>query len=63
MSELKHYQMLIDGQWVDSEDGKTFESVNPANGQAWATIPEATAADVDRAVKAAHRAFSEGEWH
>ena len=62
MSELKHYQMLIDGQWVDSEDGKTFESVNPANGQAWATIPEATAADVDRAVKAAHRAFSEGEW-
>ena len=42
MSKLKHYQMLIDGQWVDAEDGKTFESINPADGQAWATIPEAT---------------------
>jgi len=62
MSKLKHYQMLIDGQWVDAEDGKTFESTNPADGQAWASVPEATVNDVDRAVKAAHRAFSEGEW-
>ncbi|MFT5894805.1 MAG: acyl-CoA reductase-like NAD-dependent aldehyde dehydrogenase, partial [bacterium] len=62
MSDLKHYQMLIGGKWVDAEDGKAFESVNPAIGEAWATIPEATAADVDRAVKAAHHAFSEGEW-
>ncbi len=62
MGELTHYQMLIDGEWVDSEDGKTFESVNPATGQSWATVPEATAGDVDRAVKAAHRAFTEGEW-
>jgi acyl-CoA reductase-like NAD-dependent aldehyde dehydrogenase len=36
--------------------------MNPATGEDWAEIPEATAADVDRAVKAAHRAFSEGEW-
>ena len=42
MSKLKHYQMLIDGLWVDAEDGKTFESINPADGQPWATIPEAT---------------------
>lgn len=62
MAELTRYQMFIDGIWVDAEGGKTFESVNPATGEAWAEIPEATAGDVDRAVKAAHRAFSEGEW-
>ena len=61
MSDLKRYRMLIDGQWVEAEDGRTFESINPATEEAWATIPEASAGDVDRAVKAAHRAFSEGE--
>lgn len=54
--------MLIDGCWVDAADGKTFESVNPANMQAWAEIPEATDMDVDRAVQAADRALREGAW-
>ncbi|MFO1091035.1 MAG: aldehyde dehydrogenase [Hyphomicrobiales bacterium] len=62
MAELKTYRMLIDGQWVPAEDGRTFESVNPSTGEPWALIPEATAGDVDRAVKAAYRAYSEGEW-
>ncbi len=62
MTDLKRYQMLIDGKWVDAEDGGAFESFNPATGEAWALIPEATAGDVDRAVVAAHRAFQEGEW-
>ncbi|MDH3672939.1 MAG: aldehyde dehydrogenase [Gammaproteobacteria bacterium] len=62
MTELKRYQMFIDGKWVDSESGKTFESINPATGDAWALIPEATAGDVDRAVKSANRAFTEGAW-
>jgi acyl-CoA reductase-like NAD-dependent aldehyde dehydrogenase len=62
MGDVQRYRMYIDGQWVDAGDGGTFESHNPATGEAWALIPEATAADVDRAVRAAHRAFSEGEW-
>jgi len=62
MSGLKRYQMFIDGQWVDASDGRSFESHNPATGEAWAEIPEATAGDVDRAVAAAHRAFTDGEW-
>ena len=62
MSGLEHYRMLIDGRWVGAEDGGSFESLNPATGAAWATIPEATADDVDRAVQAAHRAFTEGPW-
>ena len=62
MGALTRYQMFIDGSWADAEDGKTFESLNPATGEAWAEIPEATSGDVDRAVKAAYRAFSEGPW-
>jgi (Z)-2-((N-methylformamido)methylene)-5-hydroxybutyrolactone dehydrogenase len=62
MIGLKRYQMFVDGQWVDAGDGRTFESHNPTTGEAWAEIPEATAADVDRAVNAAHRAFTEGAW-
>ncbi len=62
MSEIKSYRMLIDGDWVDAADGATFDSVNPADGTVWSRVPEATEADVDRAVKAAHRAFSDGPW-
>ena len=62
MSDLVSYQMFIDGTWVGAEDGKTFQSLNPATGEAWAEIPEATVGDIDRAVRAAHRAFAEGPW-
>jgi len=62
MADLTRYQMLIDGEWVDGEGGKTFQSVNPATADAWAEIPEASEADVNRAVEAAHRAFTEGPW-
>jgi aldehyde dehydrogenase (NAD+) len=62
MAELKKYQMYIDGKWVDAENGKSFESFNPADGEAWAVIPEASAADVDAAVQAAHHAFVSGPW-
>ena len=62
MSDLVSYRMFIDGAWVGAEDGKTFQSLNPATGEAWAEIPEATVGDIDRAVRAAHRAFAEGPW-
>lgn len=62
MATIARYEMLIDGAWTGASDGATFESVNPTTGEPWALIPEATEADVDRAVKAAHRAFSEGPW-
>ena len=62
MAALERYQMLIDGRWVDSESGETFQSVDPSNGRPWAEIPAAGAADVERAVAAAHRAFAEGPW-
>jgi acyl-CoA reductase-like NAD-dependent aldehyde dehydrogenase len=61
-NELVNYQMLIDGQWVDASDGGRFDSINPSNGEVWSTVPEATEADVDAAVRAADRAFNEGPW-
>ena len=62
MSELKRYQMYIDGEWTDAENGATFTSVNPATGETWAEVPEASERDVNRAVEAAHRAFKDGPW-
>ena len=53
--------MFIDGSWVESESKKTFETLNPENNEPWAKVPEANAKDVDKAVKAAQKAF-EGEW-
>jgi (Z)-2-((N-methylformamido)methylene)-5-hydroxybutyrolactone dehydrogenase len=55
-------QMYIDGEWCDASDGGRIDSTNPATGQVWATFPAATAADVDRAVRAAHLAMYDGPW-
>jgi len=62
MTDYTHYKMLIDGQWVPASDGAKFNSLNPTTGKVWATVPEATAEDVDRAVRAADRAFNQGPW-
>lgn len=51
------YKMYIDGKWVDAQDGKTFKTYNPANGEFLATVADAGKEDVDAAVKAAWKAF------
>ena len=61
MTKLKEYKMFIDGEWVDSESKKKFETLNPENNEPWAVVPEASAKDVDKAVKSAQKAF-EGKW-
>src|SRR5262249_29954792 len=55
-------RMLIDGDWVTAADEATWSHVHPATGEQVAAFPVATAADVDRAVTAARRAFDEGPW-
>ena len=50
-------QFYIDGQWVDSDGGKSHEVINPATEQPVTTITLGTAADVDKAVAAARTAF------
>jgi phenylacetaldehyde dehydrogenase len=54
--------MLINGQWVMAASGKTFPTYNPATGEVLAEIAEGDREDIDRAVKAARRAFDSGPW-
>ncbi|MBS7669412.1 aldehyde dehydrogenase family protein [Croceicoccus gelatinilyticus] len=54
-------KMLIDGEWVDSQTGRTIAVSDPATGKEITTVPAGSSADVDRAVAAARRAF-EGSW-
>ncbi len=53
----KYLKFYIDGKWVDPVDMKTVNTVNPATEEVSGTIALGTAADVDRAVKAARKAF------
>ncbi len=59
---LPRQQMLIDGEWTESASGEYFESFDPFTTKAWTLIPRGNADDVDRAVQAAHRAFTSGDW-
>ncbi len=56
------YQHYIDGKQVAPKSGKWFESYNPFTGEPWAEIAQGNAGDVDHAIRAAHRAFTEGPW-
>ena len=59
---VERFRMYIDGAWCDAASGRTFETKNPYTGQVWARLPQADPRDVDRAVQAAHAAFSAGPW-
>jgi succinate-semialdehyde dehydrogenase/glutarate-semialdehyde dehydrogenase len=54
---LKQYQLFIDGKWVESENGASYEVTNPATGEVVGTAAAATANDVKKAIDAAHRAY------
>ena len=53
---------FIDGQWREPVSAEIVEIVEPATGAVFATVPRATAAEVDMAVRAARRAFDSGPW-
>lgn len=59
---LQQFQMCIDGEWTGAVSGKTFQSLDPANGQPWAEFPDADEQDADLAVRAADKAFNSPEW-
>ena len=54
---IQDFKMFIDGEWVESSSNKKIETLNPENNEVWATVPEANEDDVNKAVKAAQRAF------
>ncbi len=55
-------KLLIDGQHVDPVEAGTLLVMNPATGEKICDVPSGTGPDVDRAVKAARRAFEAGPW-
>ena len=55
-------RLYIDGEWAESSDGGTWTHVHPATNEEAARFSTASAADVDRAVHAARKAFDEGPW-
>src|SRR5271155_1760242 len=61
-TEVRTYQMYVNGERVDSASNKTFPVYDPATEEVIAQAPDANAEDVDRAVAAAKAAFEDGPW-
>ena len=58
MNNYPEIQLLIDGEWLGAGDRATQPAINPATGEVLGQVPHATAADLDRALVAAARAFA-----
>jgi aldehyde dehydrogenase (NAD+) len=58
---MEQLNLYIDGKYVPSESGRTYQTLDPYTGQAWAQAADATTRDVDRAVTAARTALT-GPW-
>jgi aldehyde dehydrogenase (NAD+) len=55
-------RMLIDGKLVAAESGQTFENLNPATEEVLGVVADGSAAEMDRAIAAARRAFDDTDW-
>jgi aldehyde dehydrogenase (NAD+) len=60
--KIKPGKLFINGKWVDSVSGKTFDTLNPATEKVITSVAEGDKADIDLAVRAARKAFEEGPW-
>ncbi|WP_213958771.1 MULTISPECIES: aldehyde dehydrogenase family protein [unclassified Variovorax] len=56
-AQTRTFRQLIAGQWVEAEGGRTFDDMNPFSGEVFAAVPASSAADAQRAIDAADRAF------
>jgi len=61
-ANLQEYQLFINGDSVNPSTKRWFKSYNPFTGEPWALIPQSDKRDVDKAVRSAHAAFTEGPW-
>ena len=59
---MKSYELYIGGEWVASKGDDVLDVINPATEDVIGQVPQASVADVDRAVTAARHAFEEGPW-
>ncbi|KAK8969939.1 Aldehyde dehydrogenase family 2 member C4 [Platanthera guangdongensis] len=62
MPEIKFTKLFINGSFVDSVSGKTFETRDPRTAEVIAVVAEGDNQDIDLAVKAAREAFDYGKW-
>ena len=58
----RQHRLMIGGEWVDALSGQRLEVHDPGTGEVVGSIPNAGAADVNRAVLAARHAFDDGPW-
>jgi aldehyde dehydrogenase (NAD+) len=59
---MPEHRMLIDGQLVEGQEGRSFDNVNPATEEVLGSVADGTHADMERAVAAARRAFDHTDW-
>lgn len=59
---VKTYDLFINGEWVPSSSGETFDVINPATGDVVSKVAKGTADDVNKAVEAASAAFELEAW-
>src|SRR3989441_1882807 len=59
---MKNYRLYINGEFVSPQSTLTIDVIDPSTTEVVAQVPNAGAADVDRAAKAARAAFDEGPW-
>ncbi len=60
--KIKQGKLFINGKWVNSVSGKTFDTLNPATEEVITSVEEGDSADIDLAVTAARKAFEDGPW-
>ena len=58
----EQHRLWIDGDWVPAASGQTFAVENPAREETISHVARGAAEDINRAVRAARRAFDEGAW-
>jgi betaine-aldehyde dehydrogenase len=61
-TEVRKYQMYVNGEWVESKSNKTFPVYDPATEEVIAQVPDSNGDDVNRAVATAKSAFEDGPW-
>jgi betaine-aldehyde dehydrogenase len=61
-SRMQTYQMYINGEFTNGTSNKMMDIYNPANGEVFAQVPQASKNDMENAISAAHDAFYNGEW-
>ena len=59
---MEQYKLFINGEFVDAQSGKTFESFDPGTEQPIAQVAQAGKADAEAAIAAARKAFDSGVW-